>query len=492
VRLHEVLAGVDVVEREGSADPDVVAVTHDSRSVLPGTLFCCLPGTHVDGHDFAAAAERSGAVGLLVERFVPDVGDAPQVRVASVRPAMAIAAANLFGHPSRSLRVVGVTGTNGKTTTTYLLDAIFEAHGWPSGVIGTLGGVRTTPEAPELQALLAGSRDKGRRAVAMEVSSHALAQHRVDAVHFAVAAFTNLSQDHLDFHGDMDAYFEAKARLFESGRAEVGVINADDPYGRRLLDVAGIRTRPYSLADAAGLELDRLGSRFTWQGQPVSLRLGGRFNVANALCAAACAAELGIPAADVAAGLSSVARVPGRFEAVDAGQPFALVVDYAHTPEGLEQVLGAARELVGDGGHVIVVFGAGGERDRGKRPLMGAAATRLADVAVLTSDNPRSEDPMAIIEQVRSGAVAGAELIIEPDRAAAIALAVERARQGDVVVVAGKGHETGQVIGEQTIPFDDREVARGFVTAAPGSVSPGVRPPYVTGQRTDGEGEGRE
>jgi UDP-N-acetylmuramoyl-L-alanyl-D-glutamate--2,6-diaminopimelate ligase len=464
VRLEEVLAGVEVAERRGSTNPDVNAVTHDSRSVSPGTLFCCLPGTHVDGHDFAAPAVEAGAVALLVERFVDGgvLAGVPQARVTSARAAMAPAAANLFGHPSRSLRVAGVTGTNGKTTTTFLLQAVFEAHGWGTEVIGTLGGARTTPEAPELQALLAAARDSGKDAVAMEVSSHALVQHRADGVHFAVAAFTNLSQDHLDYHGDFESYFRAKALLFDEGRAEVGVINADDPYGRRLLETAGMRTRPYSLADAAGLELDRSGSRFTWRGRPVSLRLGGRFNVSNALCAAVCADELGVPAATVAAGLSSVERVPGRFEAVDAGQPFAVVVDYAHTPEGLVQVLSAARELAAGepGARVLVVFGAGGERDKGKRPLMGEAAARLADVAVLTSDNPRSEDPLTIIEDVRVGVAHADRLVVEPDRAAAIALAVSQARPGDVVVIAGKGHETGQVIGDRTVPFDDREVAR--------------------------------
>ena len=465
MRLAEVLAGVEVAERSGDTDPDVIAVTHDSRSVRPGTLFCCLPGTHVDGHDFAAPALEAGAVALLVERFVDAPAAVPQVRVASTRAALAPAAANLFGHPSRSLRVAGVTGTNGKTTTTFLLQAVFEAHGWSTEVIGTLGGARTTPEAPELQALLAAARDEGRQAVAMEVSGHALVQHRADAVHFSVAAFTNLSQDHLDYHGDLESYFRAKALLFDEGRADVGVVNADDLYGRRLLEMAGIRTRPYSLADAAGLELDRLGSRFTWQGQPVSLRLGGRFNVSNALCAAACADELGVPAATVAAGLSSLERVPGRFEAVDAGQPFTVVVDYAHTPEGLAQVLAAARELAATGGgRVLVVFGAGGERDKGKRPLMGEAAARLADLAVLTSDNPRSEDPLTIMEGVRAGVRHADRLVVEPDRAAAIALAIGEARPGDVVVIAGKGHETGQVVGDRTIPFDDREVARQVLT----------------------------
>jgi UDP-N-acetylmuramoyl-L-alanyl-D-glutamate--2,6-diaminopimelate ligase len=454
VRLDELLTGVAVRERRGG-NPDIVAVTHDSRAVRPGTLYCCVPGSQADGHDHAAAAMAAGAVALLVERPLPL--DIAQVQVDSARAAMAPIAAALFGHPSRELTVVGVTGTNGKTTTTFLLQSVLEAHGWPTAVIGTLGGARTTPEAPELQAGLAAARDEGKRAVAMEVSSHALVQHRVDAVDFAVAAFTNLSQDHLDYHGDMQSYFDAKARLFEPGRARAGVVNADDEWGRKLLQQAGIATRPYALADAEGLVVTAEGSAFRWHGADVRLRLGGRFNVSNALCAATAADLLDVPAPTVAAGLSSLASVPGRFEFVDAGQPFTVVVDYAHTPDGLAAALAAAREL---GERVIVVFGCGGDRDRGKRPLMGAVAAHKADLAVLTSDNPRSEDPLTIIEEVRAGAPGARNLLVEPDRAAAIALAIGEARAGDVVLIAGKGHETGQVMGDETRPFDDRDAAR--------------------------------
>jgi UDP-N-acetylmuramoyl-L-alanyl-D-glutamate--2,6-diaminopimelate ligase len=465
VRLDDLLAGVDVRTRRGG-NPDVTAITFDSRAVHPGTLFCCLPGQVADGHDFAAAAAAAGAVALLVER--PLAIDVAQRIVPSSRAAMAVAAAALFDHPSRALSVVGVTGTNGKTTATYLLRSIFETHGWPTAVIGTLGGVRTTPEAPELQALLAEARDDGIRAVAMEVSSHALVQHRVDSVDFAVVAFTNLSQDHLDFHGDMASYFEAKASLFDAGRARVGVVNADDEWGRRLLHSAGIPVRAYSMADAENLYLTPEASVFEWRGAEVRLRLGGRFNVSNALCAATIAEALEVPAGVVAQGLSSVAAVPGRFERVDAGQPFTVVVDYAHTPDGLSSVLSAARELTGNGGRVLVVFGCGGDRDRGKRPAMGAVAASMADVAVLTSDNPRSEDPMAIIAEVLSGAP---DLTVEPDRAAAIDLALGQARPGDVVVIAGKGHETGQTVGDTTTPFDDRDVARAALLRRQGAAS---------------------
>jgi UDP-N-acetylmuramoyl-L-alanyl-D-glutamate--2,6-diaminopimelate ligase len=457
VRLDRLLGDVDVLEVRGEpTSVEVRAIAHDTADVRPDTLFCCLRGTRVDGHDLAPRAVDAGAVALLCERFV-DVAVA-QARVPNARAAMGPAAAALYDHPSAALRVVGITGTNGKTTVAHLLGAVFDAHGWPTGVIGTLTGTRTTPEAPALQEALARFRDEQRVAVAMEVSSHALAQHRVDGVHFAAGVFTNLSQDHLDYHGTMEDYFAAKSRLFEAGRADVAVINGDDPYGRRLLETAPVPTVAYSLADAADLELDAEGASFRWQGSPVRLQMRGRFNVLNALAAATTAHQLGIPVADVTAGLESVTAVPGRFEAVDGGQPFMVVVDYAHTPDGLEQALTAARELAA-GGRVIVVFGAGGDRDHAKRPMMGEAAARLADLAFLTSDNPRSEDPDVIIDEVRAGVRAADRLVVEPDRAAAIAAAVATAQPGDVVVIAGKGHETGQEIAGVVHPFDDRTAA---------------------------------
>ncbi|MDP9389568.1 MAG: UDP-N-acetylmuramoyl-L-alanyl-D-glutamate--2,6-diaminopimelate ligase, partial [Actinomycetota bacterium] len=375
------------------------------------------------------------------------------------------------GHPSRALPVVGVTGTNGKTTTTHLLAAVLEAHGWPTGVIGTLSGPRTTPEAPDLQAALAAHVAHGAQAVALEVSSDALVQHRVDAVRFAVAAFTNLSPEHLNTHGDMESYFAAKASLFDPDRAAVAVVNVDDPWGRRLAAGVRIPVEPYSLADVDGIEPGARGARFRWEGEQVRLGLGGRFNVSNAVCAATVARHLGVPPATVAAGLSSFPGVPGRFERVDRGQPFAVVVDYAHTPAALEQVLLAARDEA-PGGRVLVVFGCGGERDRAKRPIMGEVAARLADVVVLTSDNPRGEEPGAILDQVRAGASGAPTLVVEPDRRAAIRHAVAAARAGDVVVVAGKGHETGQTAGGRTAPFDDRvEAAEALVVAGHGSAA---------------------
>ena len=458
MRLDRLLGDVEVLDLRGDATVEVSAVSYDSRAVRPGALFCCVRGERTDGHQYARAATSAGAVALLCERAL--ALDVTQVVVADVRTAMAHAAAAFHGHPSRQLEVVGVTGTNGKTTTTHLLQAVLEADGRRTGLIGTLSGARTTPEAPDLQAQLAQLRDDDYRAVAMEVSSHALAQHRADATSFAVAVFTNLSQDHLDYHHTMEAYFQAKARLFEAGRTAAAVVNTDDPHGRILFDAAVVPTRGYSMADAVGLELGPRGSTFRWEGEPVRLQVGGGFNVSNALAAAAAARELGVGAEAVAAGLSSVASVPGRFEIVEAGQSFTVVVDYAHTPSGLELLLADGRRIAGPGARVIVVFGCGGDRDRDKRPVMGAVATGYADVAVLTSDNPRHEDPAAIIAEVRSGATGAGTLHVEPDRRAAIRLAFGEARTGDVVLIAGKGHETTQVVGRRELPFDDRVVAR--------------------------------
>jgi UDP-N-acetylmuramoyl-L-alanyl-D-glutamate--2,6-diaminopimelate ligase len=467
VRLSRLLGEVEARAVRGDPDgAEIVAIGHDSTAVVPGSLFCCVPGSHADGHDFAAAAVEAGAVALLVQRFL-DV-DVPQVLVDDVRPAMAHVAAALYGHPSQRMAVVGVTGTNGKTTTTHFLRAILEAAGRRAAVIGTVSGVRTTPAAPELQAHLAELAGEGFDSVAMEVSSHAMVQHRVDGVRFAVAVFTNLSQDHLDFHGTIEDYFAAKASLFVPERAAVGVINADDPWGRRLLDAARLPTRPFSMADAADLSYDRLGTTFTWEGEKVRLHLTGTVNVANALAAAAAARELGVAAGAVAAGLSNVASVPGRNEPVDRGQPFSVLVDYAHTPDALEQTLAGARHMAGPG-RVLVVFGCGGDRDRAKRPLMGEVAARLADLAVLTTDNPRSEDPAAIAEQVMAGVRRPEALAVEPDRRAAIAMALEAAQPGDVVVLAGKGHETTQVVGTDVRPFDDRAVAAEILGQLAGS-----------------------
>lgn len=439
----------------------VTGVAHDSRAVTAGDLFCCVRGEHTDGHDHAPDAVAAGAVALLCERALGV--DVPQVVVPDVRAAMGPAAAAVHGHPAERLVVIGVTGTNGKTTTVHLLRSILEHAGRRSAVIGTLTGTRTTPEAPELQRRFADLLAEGIEAVAMEVSSHALALHRVDGTRFRVAVFTNLSADHLDFHRTMAEYFQAKARLFTPELADAAVVNTDDPQGRLLRDAAVIPTRGFSLDEVDDLEVGRTASRFTWRGQRVSLPLGGRFNVANALAAAEAAITLGIEPAVAAEGLAAAGPVPGRFEAVDAGQAFDVIVDYAHTPDGLERLLDTARELVG-GGRVLVVFGCGGDRDTAKRPLMGEVAGRLADRVVLTSDNPRTEDPAAIISQVRSGFDDDRNLRVEPNRRRAIALALDEAVPGDIVVIAGKGHETTQTVGDATVAFDDRAVARELLT----------------------------
>ncbi len=440
------------------ADDAVVDdVVFDSRSARPGALFCCLRGSTADGHEHAAAAVAAGSPAILADR--PLAVTVPQLLVEDARAAMAPAAAEVHGDASRSVQVVGVTGTNGKTTVTHMLAAILDAADRPAGVIGTLSGVRTTPEAPDLQRQLAALRDEGRTTVAVEVSSHALVQHRVDATRFAVAVFTNLSRDHLDYHGTMEAYFKAKAVLFEPALAERAVVNLDDPHGRLLHDAAQIPTVGFSVDDVDHLALGLSEASFTWRGAPVRLPVGGRFNVSNAVAAATAAAELGIDAGVIARGLSSVRTITGRFEVVDVGAPFTVVVDFAHTPDGLDHAITAAREVAA-GGRVHVVFGCGGDRDRTKRPSMGEVTARLADRVVATSDNPRSEDPISIIDEALAGMARTDHVVVEPDRRAAIGMALDGAEPGDIVIVAGKGHEAHQEIAGEMLPFDDRQVVR--------------------------------
>jgi UDP-N-acetylmuramoyl-L-alanyl-D-glutamate--2,6-diaminopimelate ligase len=469
MRLLDLIGALEITPESvrGDTSVDVERVDYDSRHVTAASLFCCVRGETFDGHDFAPQAVERGSRALLVERML-DL-DVSQVRVPDVRVAMARAADLVWGHPSADLEVVGITGTNGKTTTTYLLRSIFESAGRPAAVLGTLSGARTTPESPDLQEWLADRRDQGTRAVAMEVSSHALALHRVDGTRFAAAVFTNLSRDHLDFHETMESYFQAKARLFDRSFTDVGIVNLDDPYGRLLRDAATVETVGYSIDDVADLAVGAEGSRFSWRGRHVDLRLGGRFNVSNALAAATAADVLGIGLDAIAAGLSGDVAVPGRFEAIDEGQPFGVIIDYAHTPDALQNVLQSARELAGDA-RVLVVFGCGGDRDASKRPAMGEVAAQLADVVFVTADNSRHEETRAIIAAVRSGfdhatnSIA-TRLIIEEDRDAAIGLALADAQPRDVVVVAGKGHEKTQTIGEVVMPFDDVEVARRHLRA---------------------------
>jgi UDP-N-acetylmuramoyl-L-alanyl-D-glutamate--2,6-diaminopimelate ligase len=381
-------------------------------------------------------------------------------------------ASAFFGHPSRQLLMAGVTGTNGKTTVAHLLGSVLPHAGIPTMVIGTLSGVRTTPEAPELQSQLAAERDRGvaeksTHAVVMEVSSHALAQHRVEGVTFDIAIFTNLSHDHLDFHKTMEAYWEAKASLFTPELADLGIVFADDPAGERLLEAARIPLVAVRRFDAAGIDLGIGWSRFIWRGRPVEIPLTGRFNIDNALLAAEAALAMGVDADEVAFGLTQAPPVPGRLEPVvveSEDSPFSVLVDYAHTPAGLEVVLTELGQLQRPGTKTLVVFGCGGNRDAAKRPVMGRVAAQLSDLAIVTSDNPRDEDPLRIIEEIRCGIEASpghrAEVVIEPDRRAAIGLAMERAEPGDVVLIAGKGHETTQEQGARSVAFDDRVVAR--------------------------------
>jgi UDP-N-acetylmuramoyl-L-alanyl-D-glutamate--2,6-diaminopimelate ligase len=448
--LERLVAALEPVEVLGSPSADVRDLAYDARTVTEGSLFFAVAGERADGHGFAAEAVERGAVAVVVERPL-DVA-VPQVVVRDSRAAMAAAADVFFREPTRELEVVGVTGTSGKTTTSFLLFAILAAAGRRPGLLGTVearvggerrGVVRTTPEAIDLQRLFREMLDSGDRSCAMEASSHASVLHRLDRVRFAALVFTNLSQDHLDFHGDMESYFEAKRRLFLVEPRPLAVVNVGDESGRRLAEEL-----PHAIAFTA----DDAGAL-----DGIELHLRGRFNVENALGALHAARALGIDDDAIRRGLESVRGVPGRFESVEAGQPFHVIVDYAHKPDALEKVLRAARELAA-GKHVICVVGAGGDRDRGKRALMGRLASDLADVAIVTSDNPRSEDPEAIAAEIVAGAEG--EVEVELDRAAAIARAIELARPGDVVLIAGKGAEQGQEFADRTIPFDDREAAK--------------------------------
>jgi UDP-N-acetylmuramoyl-L-alanyl-D-glutamate--2,6-diaminopimelate ligase len=483
MRTRDLLEALPQAEVVGPLPEAVRGVVGDSRRVVPGDLFVAIRGLVDDGHRYVAEARARGAV-LVVGEDRDALAGGPYVRVAHSRPALGLLAAAAAGHPSRRLRTVGVTGTNGKTTTSHLVAAVFEQAGLPCGVIGTVG-VRlggqleparyTTPAADELQGLLARMVDLGMKAVSMEVSSQALDQDRHVGTEFDGAVFTNLTQDHLDYHGTLERYLAAKLRLFEAlaegtkGGRRWAAVRIADPVAPRFREVAlraGARVVEYGLdrgeVRAEGVELTAAGSRLTLvtpEGRiPVRLSLPGRFNVENALAAAAAAVGEGLSLEATAAGLERVQGVAGRFEAVEGGQPYSVVVDYAHTPDGLVNVLQAAREVCR--GRVILVFGAGGDRDRGKRPLMGEAAGRLADYSILTSDNPRSEDPERILDDLEEGfRRVGGRGERQVDRRLAIRRALSLARPGDLVLIAGKGHERTQNIGGRLLPFDDREVA---------------------------------
>jgi UDP-N-acetylmuramoyl-L-alanyl-D-glutamate--2,6-diaminopimelate ligase len=494
--------GTGLVAGVGPLDAAMTGITHDSAAVRPGDLYAALPGTHTHGARFADRAVAAGAVGVLTDeagRSIVDAAGSVETAVLVVgdpRAELGGVASWIYGEPSRRLRVLGVTGTNGKTTTSYLLDAGLRAAGEQTGLVGTIEtrigewvapSARTTPEAPDLQALLAVMVERGVGSVSMEVSSHALALHRVDGTAFEVVAFTNLSQDHLDFHADLDDYFNAKARLFTPQFARAGVVNVDDEHGRRLLGLVGTAQIPLTTVSATtrdaqwwisdvihgqGGNWGERGTEFVVHGPdvvtPVSIRLPGSFNIANALLAFVQLVVAGLDPQAAAHGIAELLVVPGRMEAVSVSQPFTALVDYAHTPDAVVTLLTTLRGAAT--GRLIVVLGCGGDRDRAKRPLMGAAAARLADVAVLTSDNPRSEEPDQILAAMLDGAMGvapeqRAEVIVELDRLTAIQIAVRQARAGDVVVVAGKGHEQGQEVGGVVHPFDDRTVLRAELAA---------------------------
>ena len=483
--MSELLAALPDKRVIGQPPRSVSSIAGDSRRVEPGSCFVAVPGFKQDGRRFIPDAIRRGA-SIVVTEGEP-VADLPvaQVLVPSVRVSLARLAGAFYGHPSRQLSVVGITGTNGKTTTSYLVEALLRARGLATGVIGTIGYVlgdetrpanQTTPEALDLQAMLAHMRDRGVCGVAMEVSSHALALARAEGIAFDVAVFTNLTQDHLDFHGTLESYRLAKRRLFEllaesPKPARTAVINADDPAGTSMVDGLGLEVLTFGLSAGARIRatrhessLDGIGMTVETPRGPMTLSspLIGEHNVMNLLGAVGTGLALGLEPAVIARTLGDVGAVPGRFEQVRAGQPFLVVVDYAHTPDALERVLTTARKLTR--GRLAVVFGCGGDRDRTKRPIMGEIAARLCDQIWVTSDNPRSERPEAIIDEivvgVRRVATAAGRFATEPDRARAIRAVLGWARAGDTVVIAGKGHETYQIVGADVLPFDDREVAR--------------------------------
>ncbi len=483
----------------GAEEVELTGLSLSSQRIAPGDLYAALPGARVHGIEFAAAAAEAGAVAILTD---PDGAERARAAGGSLPPLLVVErpravlgrlAAHMYGEPAGGLRMIGVTGTQGKTTTTRLIESGLQRAGVPTAVIGTVGTrvagqdlptSLTTPEAPDLHGLFAMMRERGVVSCAMEVSSHALVMGRVDGVVFDLAVFTNLGRDHLDFHVDLEDYFQAKASLFTPERARRGLVNVDDEHGRRLLAEATIAMRTFSLTgrdadwQAVEVELEAGRSTFTVLGPDgIAVEAGvpipGDFNVANALAAIAACGEVGFDVGRVASGIMLGGGVPGRLEPVDAGQEFVVVVDYAHKPDAVEAAIRTLRPLTS--GQVIVVLGAGGDRDPGKRPLMGEIAARLADVLVVTDDNPRSEDPAQIRAAVLSGVGAGEADVLEiGDRRAAIAAALDRARPGDIVVVAGKGHETGQEINGVVHPFDDREVLRALLAgrAGPRRVSP--------------------
>lgn len=434
-------------------------ITQDSRNVEPGDILCCIRGELFDGHQFIPEAVTRGAIAVLVDHFDDSIeSSVVQIVVPDVRPVLGRVASAAFRHPASSLKMVGITGTNGKTTTASILGSLLTTHGGSVHVMGTLTGARTTPESIDLHAQLRSCVDAGVDHVVMEVSSHALEHHRTDGIVFDVAVFTNLGHDHLDFHGTIENYFAAKRKLFTSERARVAVVNADDPYGVRLQMEAVVPTSSYSLSNVSDVAVTASSVSFTWKSLDVRLPIGGSYAVMNAIAAITCASELGIPDGHIVSGCASVQTVPGRFESVPNDVDIDVVVDFAHTPEALQGLLTSAREIARAG--LIVVFGCGGDRDHAKRPLMGDIASRGADIVIVTSDNPRSEDPELIVREVMSGVVVNHALVSSiVNREKAIESAIMGAKRGDMVVIAGKGHETTQEINGVKTPSSDVTIA---------------------------------
>ena len=454
MKLSTLLEGVGLSDQSFSYDPEILRIVHDSRLVQPGDLFCCIPGLLHDGHEFALDAVKAGAAAVVAEKSLNI--EARVVKTTSSRKSLALLSSFHAGHPSRDLEVVGVTGTNGKTSVVHLLEQILRHAGHEVESSGTLTGERTTPEAPDLQNRLSQWRDRGVDSAVMEVSSHALSQHRVDGTEFSAVAFTNLSRDHLDYHKSMEEYFKAKERLFEQSFSSKAVVVVGQEAGDRIAKIS-----QKNGLEVVEVDVNNVSYVESWHGQSLKIPFEAQFMAINTLVAAELALLLNVIPSKIASGISQLRAVPGRFEILKSESSPAIVVDYAHTPEALKATLKSARALK-ENGRVFVVFGCGGGRDQGKRPLMGAVADVGADFSVVTSDNPRGESPMSIIDEIVSGMSAGNH-IVEEDRKEAIKIALMNSEPEDVIVVAGKGHETTQEIAGKLFDFDDKEVSKSLI-----------------------------
>ena len=480
MKLNDLLHALDNVEVLGSTEVEIHSIHHDSRKVDYGSLFIAVKGFMSNGNDYIPTAVHKGAAAVMTDSDVT-VTDVPVVRVQDARKAMALVSNRFYGNPQDLLIMTGITGTNGKTTTSYMVKSIFETGGFSCGVIGTIrhligkneiAAANTTPEAPDIHASLAGMVEAQQSACVMEVSSHALMMSRVYGINYRAVAFTNITRDHLDFHGSFEQYLDAKSILFSSLSGDsTAVVNMDDPHSDHIIRVSrGGQVLTYGNAADCSIrpvssELAPHGSKFALATPlgtiDVSLSIPGKFNISNAMAAAGIGIACGLPVDIIGEGLSSLKSVRGRYETIDEGQDFSVIIDYAHTPDALERILSSVKELTS--GRLISVYGCGGDRDRGKRPIMGEISARIADISVVTSDNPRTEDPLAILHEILEGVPSGAVHEVFPDRAEAINRALELAVKGDAVVIAGKGHEDYQIINGEKLHFDDAEIARTYL-----------------------------